>query len=265
MSILYSLGIIEVLRFFAEYAWIIWPLGIFADFSLSEMLVPTKNRWAKIRWFPRIFHSLAFGAGVMVVGVEFFWIDIVNIHYHGGREKFIIGPLVIYICVRLSQHFDIKHGLRDKRNKFHSVICFLLPLITVCITMIAGFNSITNSLSKIINIELFTVFFVVPPLILITLGSLSRCQISRSQLFFYGSLTTLFALLLIICFVGAGFKILGFLPWGRSPNDDLWFIIFVAFTASTILFGSSLLKYHFVEKKAATEEEHAIRRTGKNA
>lgn len=261
MSILYSLGIFEVLRFFAEYAWIIWPLSVFVDFCLSVIFVPTNSRWTKIRWFPRILHSLAFGAGVMLIGVEFFWLRIVNIHYHGGWEIYIIGPLVIYICIRLSQHFDIEYGLCDRRNKFHPVICFLLPLITVCITMIAGFNSITHSLSKIINIELLTVFFIVPPLTLITLVSLSRCRISRSTLFFYGSLTTLFVLLLIICFVGADFKILGFLPWGRT-NDDLWFIIFVAFTASTILFGSSLLKYHFVEKKAATEEKHVTEGMG---
>jgi hypothetical protein len=112
------------------------------------------------------------------------------------------------------------------------------------------------------NIELFTVFFIVPPLTLITLVSLSRCQISQNILFFYGSITTLFVLLLIICFVGADFKILGFLPWGRT-NDDLWFIIFVAFMASTILFGSSLLKYHFVEKKAVTEERHTKKGNGK--
>jgi len=261
MSILYSLGIFEVLRFLTKYALIIWPVSVFVDFCLSVIFVSTNSRWAKIRWFPRILHSLAFGAGVMLIGVEFFWLEIVNIHYHGGREKFIIGPLVIYICVRLSQHFDIKYVLCDRRNKFHSVICFLLPLIILSITMIAGFNSITNSFSKIINIELITVFFIVPPLTLITLGSLSRCQISRSKLFFYGSLTTLFVLLLIICFVGADFKILGFLPWGRT-NDDLWFIIFVAFMASTILFGSSLLKYHFVEKKAATEERHATEGMG---
>ena len=95
----------KLLIFLTAYAWLIWPVGLAGDVVLSKRRIQ-RTTLHRSRWAFRVLHSLTLAAVVMCRGLEFFWLSVVRVHYHGGWEGLVVGPLVLYVSLRLAQRLD---------------------------------------------------------------------------------------------------------------------------------------------------------------
>lgn len=220
-------NLFPVLHFLVTYGWIIWPLALLCDVVLSVRRTPLRP----VRWVFRVTHSLALAAVVTLIGVEFFWIDVVRVHYHGGPETPLVGLLVLYVSVRLSQQFDAVPIQADQAQR-RGVAALLLPsisaglLLAACVNEAAGIASWLHRLAP-------SFMFIVPLLSLITLQSLLRRPVRRAHVKLSWSLASGSLALAIFFFVAAGFRFFGFLPWVH--DDDAWFYVLTGLVCFTIL------------------------------
>jgi hypothetical protein len=245
-----------VLRLFAHVAWFVWPICVFTDFAVSQSARYQDAGWLSSRWVPRILHSLAMGSFVAVNVVEYVWLRIIRIHYHGGLETYVFGALAFYVSLKLSRAFDYQPQEKLSNIKLHTYQSLLLPGLAALIIILAGFNSITSSLIRIINIE-FGVMIIVPVIILLAMRHLSRCRIGTLHIVWYGSFAGAFFIMLVICWVAAGFVFLGFLPWGDT-NDNLWGIVATGFVSFAIMLLAALLRREVLERERSVSPAHPV-------
>jgi hypothetical protein len=227
-----------------------WPVCVLADFAVSQSARSQNSGWPSSRWVPRILHSLAIGSVVAVYVVEYVWLRIIRIHYHGGWETYVCGALAFYVSLKLSRAFDYQPQEKLSNIKRHTYLSLLLPGLAALIILLAGFNSITGSLIRIMNIE-FSVMLIVPVIILFAMRHLARCNIRTLHIVWYTSFAGAFFLMLVICWVAAGFDLFGFLPWGQT-NDNLWFIVATGFLSFIIMLLAALLRKEALKREQIT-------------
>ena len=222
----------------AEFAWLFWPVAMIADMIVSNRCI--EDSWShRSRWALRILHSLTLASVAMIFEVEFFWLCIINIHYHGGWEVLVIGPLVLYVSIRLAQRLD-RHPTQSDATGIHSTVPLWFSGASAVLLLLACVNSATRNIPFMTDREPILVFLV-PFLTLISAGSLSRCSIRRPHMLLNSSLAVASFFLIAVFFVATGFKFFGFLPWGCA-DDDPWFYALTGLICFTILSITSILR-----------------------
>lgn len=228
-----------ILLFLTKNSWFIWPVCLAIDFILSKRRLAGVYKLTSLRWIFRICHSLTAAAVIMVVGVEYFYLDILNIHRHGGPETFIAGPVSFFIEFFLAMLFD-KAPLKEKTSGgIYLLLSYVLPFLSFACVIFIGLDSIYNIIPNLYLMPLS--MFLIPVLMFMLLVMQSFFEIYHYHKLFYAGLTLFLFIALVAAWIAADFKIFGFLPWGKT-NDDLWYILSTGFVCFGILFGSSFFK-----------------------
>ena len=216
----------RILLVFVRSAWLIWPTCILADLVISRWLGQSRPALRRLRWVPRIAQAFTAAVFVLLFGMEFFWLNIIGIHYHGGWERYVVSVVVFYVCLRLAQRFD-RQPMQSGATRFKSDwLPAVTPAVAFLLATVAGYNSITSALTDRINSE-FTAAALLIILTFVSLALLMRCPVQRWHIVFYVCLLGACLAVLISCWVATGGEFMGFLPWGRT-TDNLWYLVLVA-------------------------------------